>query len=139
MTTRDPLYLMGPDFVAGLPLFPPGEPADFLIDLTQDLRYAIEHDASLLMPPTPAEWVELAVRSGRPLLDDEIADARSLAHMSDETPLSFRAATLAHQCRNWCEQHLPNDVRIVIANDGAVLRGGSASGWTWDLATDAVS
>ena len=130
MTSRDPLYLMGPDFLAGLPLFPPGDPSDFLIDLSQDLLPAVEHKASLLASPGLTEWVELAVRTGRPLDADELAEAHHLLHLSDETPLTLRGATLVRQCQHWCEQMLPNYSNIVIANDGAVLRRDSM--WSWE-------
>lgn len=131
MTTHDPLYLIGPDFLMGLPLFPPGDPVDFLIDLPDDLRYAPDHRASIVMPPSPTEWVELAVRSGRALDADELAEAKHLLRLSETDPLTLRGATLARQCQHWCERFLPHGSRIVIAHDGAVLRGEGRSSWQW--------
>lgn len=131
MTSREPLYLLGPDFLRGLPLFPPGDPEDFLIDLPNDLIPAIDHAASLLMSPAPTEWVELAVRTGRALDTDELAEAQQLLRLSEDSPLSLRGATLARQCQHWCEQLIPSGGRIVIANDGAVLCRDTT--WLWEV------
>jgi hypothetical protein len=122
MITHDPLYLIGPDFLLGLPLFPPGDPEDFLIDVAHDLAPAAEQkNAMLLMTPSPTEWVELAVRAGRVLDADELVDAKRLLRLSDMDPLTLRGATLAQQCRQWCLQMLPYGTDIVIDQNGAVL------------------